>query len=123
MTQPTQDPEITVFRVELPLDGTHEEVVTRARACGMRWTIDQAQQVVNAALSRPGQFVPALAYSVRIQGSPVLTLPGITYRIEACNRARIQENLGYVPKESRENLERLRDVCNQLANSINELLA
>ena len=113
---------IRVFRVHLPRDGSHQEIVTKARACGVRWTQVQAAEVLEEAEKKGEDYVPALGYVMAMTENPARILPRVTYRLEACARLMRQEGLGYVPEESREQLERLRDVCAQFARAIDNLL-
>jgi hypothetical protein len=119
---PSNTDRIETFRVPLPTDGTHAEVVIKARSCGMRWTQLQASRAIEACKKAGGAYMPTLGLLMNVEGNVSQGLAGVIHKIESCNRVRAL-GLGHVPDTSRKRLERLRDVCQHLAQALDELLA
>ena len=116
---------LTAFRLMLPMDGTHRELVERARAAGLPFEFADADWAVQLAHKSSHDYAD-LAYT--IDQPDAGNLERVAVRLGACARL-AQAGDGLVPDKApdghatdREKLKRMRDVFRVASDAIEALL-
>ncbi len=124
---------LTAFRLMLPVDGTHHEVIQRAIDAGLPFSITDGDRVINLCAAHPDDE-PALGYTIDLPCAD--DLERVAKRLLACAKL-AQGGDGIVPdkapplisgfpfprgKSDREKLVRMRDLFRLSSDAIEGLL-